>query len=550
MTSKEQPEVHWEYLPQDPQSFFALDDGYDRRDLKRAYNGLLRRFKPERFPDEFKRIRVAYEELEEHLRWRESYPEPEADSVDFDDLVSAAEDTAADMAAESVDGVELLSSMTLQATLAALDEFEHKSPENWCQLALLREELERDNPLVFFEVLIEGVRSTLGAHPVSTLLYSACQEDQSLEVAEPLLERMYDLCSRPGGATNFRIDGYFYYTEQLWLTLAGALPFDEFVGRLERQRQRIGDSGYEAYLGLLIRLIPRVGLRAEPAWIEEAMQEVDEHYHQLSPVAQDEVAHFDWLDRYRSNRETFLDGNAVRARIDDTLDLLSSGRQEEGTASLDALLASFRKAPELLMKAFPPGAEGEHLCVVDPLWWFAEEHALVLGGLHQHPEQEVIEFDVLRFAERLEHKTDRSLLGLLWMSMTLGSLALMLALVLGLPMWLFVSVTTGHPGLRVLSILGWLALVFVGSFRNFSFKDALFIPSAYWGVFFSKRIYRRTWRRECLGFLRDYRLSPEQFIAALIRIDEPGISNHQFLAEQLSQDTGMSLYSLAVQFED
>ena len=39
----EPPKPDWQLLPHDPQGFFGLADGFDRKDLKRSYNRLLRR---------------------------------------------------------------------------------------------------------------------------------------------------------------------------------------------------------------------------------------------------------------------------------------------------------------------------------------------------------------------------------------------------------------------------------------------------------------------------------------------------------------------------
>ncbi|HVW00330.1 MAG TPA: J domain-containing protein, partial [Planctomycetaceae bacterium] len=63
------PDPDWSLLPHDPEKFFGLDEFYDRRDLKRAYNQYLKRFKPEKHPEEFQRLRAAYEGLEQRLRY-------------------------------------------------------------------------------------------------------------------------------------------------------------------------------------------------------------------------------------------------------------------------------------------------------------------------------------------------------------------------------------------------------------------------------------------------------------------------------------------------
>ena len=58
----------WHRLPHDAAGFFGLAAGFERRDLKRRYNEFIRQFKPEKFPQEFQRIRAAYEQLDLGLR--------------------------------------------------------------------------------------------------------------------------------------------------------------------------------------------------------------------------------------------------------------------------------------------------------------------------------------------------------------------------------------------------------------------------------------------------------------------------------------------------
>ncbi len=62
----------WHLLPDDPVGFFGLASGYDRKDLKRAYNALLRRYKPDKAPQEFQKLRAAFEQLDGELRYGHS----------------------------------------------------------------------------------------------------------------------------------------------------------------------------------------------------------------------------------------------------------------------------------------------------------------------------------------------------------------------------------------------------------------------------------------------------------------------------------------------
>lgn len=67
LTMSETP--NWNLLPGNPLKFFQLQQGCDQRALKRAYGKLIRQFKPERFPEEFKKIRAAYEQLQQEIEY-------------------------------------------------------------------------------------------------------------------------------------------------------------------------------------------------------------------------------------------------------------------------------------------------------------------------------------------------------------------------------------------------------------------------------------------------------------------------------------------------
>ncbi len=60
-------EPDWSLLPRDPVKFFALPEEWTENDLKVSYSSLIRKFKPDRAPDEFQKIRRAYETLKARL---------------------------------------------------------------------------------------------------------------------------------------------------------------------------------------------------------------------------------------------------------------------------------------------------------------------------------------------------------------------------------------------------------------------------------------------------------------------------------------------------
>ena len=53
----------------DPIEFFELSGDFTAKDLKRAYTRKIKKYKPEKFPEEFKQIREAYEELEREMAY-------------------------------------------------------------------------------------------------------------------------------------------------------------------------------------------------------------------------------------------------------------------------------------------------------------------------------------------------------------------------------------------------------------------------------------------------------------------------------------------------
>lgn len=55
--------------PTDPFALFGVPHDVDDKTLRRAYTALIRRYKPEQAPDAFQKIREAYEELQERIKW-------------------------------------------------------------------------------------------------------------------------------------------------------------------------------------------------------------------------------------------------------------------------------------------------------------------------------------------------------------------------------------------------------------------------------------------------------------------------------------------------
>ena len=96
------PSVPSEQPGAQPYAVLGLSAGANADDVRRAYFGLVRQYGPETHPDEFKRIRAAYDALRSPMRRAalalETFDETAA-QVDLDFMASMAHEDAFDAAA-------------------------------------------------------------------------------------------------------------------------------------------------------------------------------------------------------------------------------------------------------------------------------------------------------------------------------------------------------------------------------------------------------------------------------------------------------------------
>ena len=240
-------------------------------------------------------MRSAFEDLERTLQYaerrREMDPSDDWEELDEEPSIPDAPETTQ----PSFDCLEQIKSSAPGEVASALATFNPKTSDNWCQLALLRDELEGANPLAFYETLVEGVRATNSAQSVTALLYEACLETVPEELRLPLLERMHIVCAEGYGTLGVCEEGFFYLTQRLWLDLATSMEFSRVRDSLATANApRLARRHSRATWGLLIRLLPRLGLRGDPEWVDEATELIDDHYHSLGPGAQNAVLEADW----------------------------------------------------------------------------------------------------------------------------------------------------------------------------------------------------------------------------------------------------------------
>jgi hypothetical protein len=98
--------------PTDPFALLGVAPGVSPKDLKKAYTRLLRRFRPEEFPEQFRRIRDAFELLQQQIKYSpwflapppgEGTPKKQPSPEEIPPKEKAADFPLDDLAAENVD---------------------------------------------------------------------------------------------------------------------------------------------------------------------------------------------------------------------------------------------------------------------------------------------------------------------------------------------------------------------------------------------------------------------------------------------------------------
>lgn len=298
----------WELLPHDPERFFELPDEYDLGDLKRSYNRLVRRFKPEKSPAEFQRIRAAYEDLEGALRYRVSLRVPSRrDPATPDRTSHRAEEPSvpSDATTSSAPPAELAP----HETYARLRDQSSKSPGDYLTLALLSD-VVHPSPVTdesFFDWLLAG----LSAFPSDASMMSVVRQYLA-EIRQPqeivaVLLRAVDVLP----PTHVR-----YLTEPAWDRLLYEAPFDEFRDCLDRCSARRGWALDHGQVAFSIHILRVAIWKADQEFLDSLVGQIEDHYFGLDHYAQQEFETLMVLRQYVEHRHEFIARGRCCFRID------------------------------------------------------------------------------------------------------------------------------------------------------------------------------------------------------------------------------------------
>ena len=550
------PEPDWSALPDRPLDFFGLEPDFDRIALKRAYNKLLRHYKPEKFPAEFQRLRAAYEHLEEMLR----YGDASAATTSFFPaalpIPSALrkEKPAPEPAPLSLDVAALVGNTALAEVRQRLRTHPVKSPEEWIQLALLNEELEPDDPLSLYGPLIEAIPATQGSGIVAHFLSEACREALPPEAATRLLLKLTKLTTGSGRRPGLDPNWYYYLTEKLWTDLLPQVRFEDYADLLGRCRGEVGSDGFLGYTVLLIRLLRHGVLHVSAEWRDDAIGVISGAFHQLPADLQNDINLFDWLDRYRQKREEFLGVHPWREVYDEALMRILAGDEVEADHAFLRAQVSALDEPEALFEAFP--IEGNFIArdshhedlayAWEPLLWYADDVADRSETIHAAQSDPAdpaeVKDQIHEFFRQIEKHTDKSALGRMWNFF--GFFILILHIALAVLPFFFVSRAdeSAKDAVIILSII-WATLCVAAFVRHWWHFALQRVP-----LFFANKLYKKLWRGEIATFLANTHIPLDEFERVLVEMNEDDITNDAFILAAVNRDAGMLFYSLALRF--
>lgn len=363
----------WDLLPDQPEPFFGLSGEYDVRDLKRTYNAFIRKFKPEKYPEEFQKIRAAYERLNDALRYGErSQSRPDAAEVQFNWAELLQEQLEAESPAtrpeptmdanthvEEAEPVFLSDEQPLHERVRAeqlgklyqeLKTLPIKTPYEYYALAFLSDFLEGHSQS-FAMWLLKGLKAHPGDPALFELLHQYFVTSDALEGLEELLVNTSRVV---------RSDRFYYLTENAWDRLLRETPFHTFQHTLTACETNLLDHQVDHLLVFYIHILKAALWKADDVWLASTFSLIETNLRRLPPWLEYEFHFLDLIRVYQREREVFLTGGPLRIIIDQAIqDYCTQSEQQADQSFLECQQLLVSQRNELLEEfdILSPGCE-------------------------------------------------------------------------------------------------------------------------------------------------------------------------------------------------
>lgn len=333
----------WSALPDDPQQFFELPDEFGRVDLRRKYSALIRRFKPEKHPHEFQRIRSAFEELDQQLKRLQRQSEQSKAAPDFQIRFDELPQPRAKEPSEPESG-------------SPPQPNQSDTPPRPRDLKTPHQEHARPD------------EERKPFRPPETQRHE--RKPRVTDTPEQLEQSLRSLAHR------LRNDRFYLEAWPIWDQLTELVPFERWQSLLAELSFIVDSDDYNhppvEKTEFMIRFLRRAVWTADEKWLNAAFELLDANADLLGEPWKLETLLK--LRDYCNERKYFLDGTRGRQIIDDAIRDFFTKPVHEADEAFRRHQIELAKHPELLRQTFSDGKQD-----MDRYWnfwrWISEEVA-------------------------------------------------------------------------------------------------------------------------------------------------------------------------------
>ncbi|MEO9594777.1 J domain-containing protein [Rhodopirellula bahusiensis] len=356
----------WHHLPHDPRSFFDLAEDFDRRDLKRAYGKLIRQFKPETHPQEFQRIRAAYEQLENAERygrsqtesqnaadaWKSgaaSEPQPKSDTSPSEIPDPSGGRSAPKRPAAPVSPVDEAIAKPRESYVR-LSQKHSRTPLEYYILAVLSDLLVKPsekNPKQrpqFLQWLLDGLQEHPQEPGLISLVAGTLRGDVPDDQIVTLLPRI---------AKAIRSSMFYRLTEPLWERLLIDQPFEVFERLIQECESHLRQGDPRARLAFYLRILRTAIWTAPPEWTQSHLETLSAQAADLDDSMQNDLEFVELLHSYLSSTKPSESALPARATMESFLRTYCTGDGPVATAEMARCLDEIARDSHGVQASFP-----------------------------------------------------------------------------------------------------------------------------------------------------------------------------------------------------
>jgi hypothetical protein len=553
----------WDRLPHDPLGFFGLTGGFDRRDLKRRYNQLIRQFKPEKFPEQFQRIRAAYEQLDLQIRYgtRAAAASRYGEQYQWPTDAQAKTDGRPNDGRKSTQSrVSLIPSESTASRHAAplherihreplasiyrdLGDRPHKSPFDYYALAVLADVIDCRDGLRFVEWILQGLAVHRGDPGLLRLLQELVHAPASPKQAQAILIS----CS-----TVLPEELFFPLTEPLWQSLLRHQDASRFQSTLQQCEASLSGISIDSRLAFYIQMLKSALWHADEEWSDRAIAFIDENFDRIPPSFDYDIEILSALRAYVRARPAFIAANPMRRKLDDALRTYFSEDQSTGDRAILECQVLLTQDTMSLRAAFLP-LEDPAYGPFYHLWsWVSYDVAERNVEAPAVLDVELWQSRTKMLLDQLVRQTENSRLGVAWYgtSFIFYCALILTCLFTAIIGASFVGIALSRVRNELIGVLLPLATApaIIALFVWLYYRVLKTRIRNRYLHYFAGRCYREQWQPEILSFLARSQVPYHTFAQMLAASMTADASTSTWIHYHVTKDYALAMFSVAQLF--